>query len=96
MRKTDEKPNAMRAATTPGLLESLQTNNLQMEKIQRSLEDYFETKRLVFPRLYFLSNEDLLDILSQSKDPLKIQVIFLYLIKVNSFFKAINFSKRLI
>jgi dynein heavy chain, axonemal len=81
MRKTDERPNAMRAATTPGLLESLQTNNLQMEKIQRSLEDYFETKRLVFPRLYFLSNEDLLDILSQSKDPFKIQVNFLLNLK---------------
>ena len=38
MRKTDDKPNAMRAATTPGLLENLQSVNLQMEKIQRSLE----------------------------------------------------------
>jgi dynein heavy chain len=74
MRKTDEKPNAMRAATTSGVLENLQTFNLQMEKIQRSLEDYFETKRLFFPRLYFLSNEDLLDILTQSKDPVLIQV----------------------
>jgi len=73
MRKTDDKPNALRAATAPGLFESLQSYAVQMEKIQRSLEDYFETKRLIFPRLYFLSNEDLLDILSQSKEPLKIQ-----------------------
>ena len=56
------------------LFESLQSYAIQMEKIQRSLEDYFETKRLIFPRLYFLSNEDLLEILSQSKDPNKIQV----------------------
>jgi hypothetical protein len=41
MRKTDDKPNAMKAATTPGLLENLQTINLQMEKIQRSLEVIF-------------------------------------------------------
>lgn len=74
MRRTDDKPNALRAATAPGLYEALQSYAVQMEKIQRSLEDYFETKRLIFPRLYFLSNEDLLDILSQSKDPSKIQV----------------------
>ena len=74
MRRTDDKPNAIRATTAPGLLESLQAYGLQMEKIQKSLEDYFETKRLIFPRLYFLSNEDLLEIISQSKEPLKIQV----------------------
>ncbi|CAF4354220.1 unnamed protein product, partial [Adineta steineri] len=39
-----------------------------MEKIQRALEDYLETKRLAFPRLFFLSNEDLLDILSHAND----------------------------
>ncbi|CAF1506431.1 unnamed protein product, partial [Didymodactylos carnosus] len=68
MRKTEQQPNALKAGTTPGTLELLQTNNIQMEKIQRALEDYLETKRLAFPRLYFLSNEDLLDILSHSKD----------------------------
>jgi dynein heavy chain len=38
MHKTDDKPNALRAATTPGLFESLQSYATQMEKIQRSLE----------------------------------------------------------
>ncbi|CAF3406660.1 unnamed protein product [Rotaria socialis] len=68
MRKTEQQPNALKATTQPGTLELLQTNNAQMEKIQRALEDYLETKRLAFPRLFFLSNEDLLDILSHSKD----------------------------
>lgn len=75
MRKTQDKPNALRAATAPGLFESLQSYGVQMDKIQRSLEEYFETKRLLFPRLYFLSNEELLEILSQAKDPQKIQVL---------------------
>lgn len=64
MRKTEDKPNAIRAATSQGLFENLQSYAVQMEKIQRSLDDYFETKRLLFPRLYFLSNEELLEILS--------------------------------
>jgi dynein heavy chain len=38
MKKTDEKPNALRAGTAPGLFENLQGYAVQMEKIQRSLE----------------------------------------------------------
>lgn len=38
MRRTEQQPNALKAATHPGTLELLQTNNAQMEKIQRALE----------------------------------------------------------
>jgi dynein heavy chain, axonemal len=83
MRRTEDKPNAIRAATSQGLFENLQSYAVQMEKIQRSLDDYFETKRLLFPRLYFLSNEELLEILSTT-DLKKIQP------HINKCFGSIN------
>ena len=47
--------------------------NASLEEIQKSLDMYLETKRQIFPRFYFLSNDDLLEILGQSKNPEAIQ-----------------------
>ena len=37
---------------------------------------YLETKKVIFPRFYFISNDDLLEILGQSKNPQKVQSHF--------------------
>ena len=52
---------------------TFQGHNRRLDDIQKSLNDYLEQKRGVFPRFYFLANEDLLLILAQTKDPLAVQ-----------------------
>ena len=50
MRKVYRLPNALRAATQPGLLETFQQNNSLLDQIQKCLEAYLESKCVVFPR----------------------------------------------
>ncbi|KAI6648922.1 Dynein heavy chain 6, axonemal-like [Oopsacas minuta] len=73
MRDVKKLPKALRACTAPGRLEAFQQNNQLLEKIQKCLEEYLETKRLSFPRFYFLSNDELLEILSQTRNPQAVQ-----------------------
>ncbi|KAE9347052.1 Dynein heavy chain 6, axonemal [Phytophthora rubi] len=55
------------------LLDSLTKHNSALERIEKSLEDYLEMKRRAFPRFYFISNDELLEMLAHAKEPQVVQ-----------------------
>ncbi|CAG5929115.1 unnamed protein product [Menidia menidia] len=55
------------------LLETFKHNNSLLDEIQKCLEAYLESKRVIFPRFYFLSNDELLKILAQTRNPQAVQ-----------------------
>ncbi|CAF4716798.1 unnamed protein product [Rotaria socialis] len=72
--KIRENPNSLFAATKLNLFDKIQNLLKYLENIQKKMEDYLETKRSIFPRFYFISNEELVEILSLSRQPELIQI----------------------
>ncbi|EDQ88776.1 outer dynein arm heavy chain beta [Monosiga brevicollis MX1] len=65
-------PNVIEACNKPGLYDLLEDIKGRLSLCEKSLQEYLETKRLAFPRFYFVSSADLLDILSNGNNPTKV------------------------
>ena len=50
------------------MLEDLKKQNADLDHIQKKLQQFLELKRNDFPRFYFLSDDELLEILANSQD----------------------------
>jgi len=93
MSSVNRNGHALTQCTTEGLLKDWQKANDALDLVQKGLDDYLETKRGAFARFYFLSNDELLEILSQTKDPLRVQP---FLSKVFEAMQKLTFTKDLV
>lgn len=62
-------PGVLTAASSPRLLDTLVDCNRLLDSVQKGLAAYLEMKRAAFARLFFLSNDELLAVLSQVQHP---------------------------
>lgn len=74
MKKISGSPNALKnTGQNPELLHHLRRYNQSLDEVLKQLSKYLSGKRKLFPRFYFLSDDELLHILAQAQDPHQIQ-----------------------
>lgn len=72
MLETAKKPNVKDCCGADGCLNKLRRLSCCLQKCQKSLNDYLNSKRNAFPRFIFISDDELLSILGNS-DPSSVQ-----------------------
>ena len=69
MADASQNNNPIEVCTVQGREEVFVANFAALELCQKSLSDYLEVKKKKFPRFYFISSADLVDILSKGRTP---------------------------
>jgi dynein heavy chain len=72
MKDAVTEPNVIAVTSVDGRHESLVSMMQRLEQCQKSLNEYLDQKKKIFPRFYFVSNVALLDMLANGTNPPKI------------------------
>eukprot|EP00002_Diphylleia_rotans_P013390 TRINITY_DN2619_c0_g1_i7.p1 TRINITY_DN2619_c0_g1~~TRINITY_DN2619_c0_g1_i7.p1 ORF type:complete len:4501 (-),score=1146.89 TRINITY_DN2619_c0_g1_i7:169-13671(-) len=73
MREAHTITNTIETCNRDGRLETLERLSSSLERCQRALTEYLKTKRASFPRFYFVSDGDVIDMISKGSIPKEIQ-----------------------
>ncbi|KAF7661524.1 hypothetical protein LDENG_00258930 [Lucifuga dentata] len=69
MTQVVQNSNVVEVTNDHGFLDKLETLQQRLTVCEKALAEYLETKRLTFPRFYFVSASDLLEIVSKGTQP---------------------------
>ena len=72
LKKVHKSPFVLDVLNISGVQKSLERLAELLNKIQKALGEYLERERMSFPRFYFVGDEDLLEIIGNSNDTLRI------------------------
>jgi dynein heavy chain 1 len=72
MKKVYKSPFVVDVLSIQGVQKSLERLAEMLNKIQKALGEYLEKERTSFPRFYFVGDEDLLEIIGNSKDIVRV------------------------
>lgn len=72
MKKANKTPYVLDVLNIPNVQKSLERLAEMLNKIQKALGEYLEKERVSFPRFYFVGDEDLLEMIGNSNDTLRI------------------------
>lgn len=73
MRRVSVQPRVLDVFNTANIQRTLERLSQQLSKIQKALGEFLERQRQLFSRFYFVGDEDLLEIIGNSNDPMKVQ-----------------------
>ncbi len=76
MKKVTKSPKVIDVLNIPAVQRSLERLADLLGKIQKALGEYLERERTSFPRFYFVGDEDLLEIIGNSKNVARLQKHF--------------------
>jgi dynein heavy chain len=91
MRKTQAVATVQNAlmANARALISQFDRENKVLESVLASLEKKLDERRRKFPRFYFLSNDDLLDVIAKTRQP---EAIMQHMLKMFDGIKSLRFS----
>ncbi|XP_058811885.1 dynein axonemal heavy chain 10 isoform X1 [Topomyia yanbarensis] len=89
MASSAANPLVVDVCLVPGRVDDFLRLGMELDGCQKSLNDYLEHKRMLFPRFYFISTEELLSILGSSEHT----CVQEHIIKMFDNIKSLRFAK---